>query len=135
MKSTEIKWHKNFDEESLSQEIAQAKARSQLHQEIEPCAQSAHYDPQQDLVIIYLKSGAIFSFPPKLVQGLDHASPEDLSDLWIDAAGQSIHWERLDVDFSIPHLLAGIFGTKNWMQIQKNNLYSANTANPSSIVP
>ena len=110
MKSTEIKWQKNFDEESLSQEIAQAKARSQLHQEIEPCAQSAHYDPQ-------------------------HASPEDLSDLWIDAAGQSIHWERLDVDFSIPHLLAGIFGTKSWMQTQKNNLYSANTANPSSIVP
>ena len=28
---------------------------------------------------------------------------------------RSVHWESLDVDFGIPELVAGIFGTKSWM--------------------
>ena len=26
-----------------------------------------------------------------------------------------LHWEKLDVDFSVPGLVAGIFGTARWM--------------------
>jgi hypothetical protein len=57
----------------------------------------------------------IFSFPPELAQGLEGASPEQLADVWMPPSGSSIHWESLDVDFGIPELVAGIFGTKAWM--------------------
>ncbi|GBO55547.1 hypothetical protein APA_3698 [Pseudanabaena sp. lw0831] len=50
-----------------------------------------------------------------MVQGLGEATPEDLSDVWLDGSGSSVHWERLDVDFDIVGLVAGIFGTKSWM--------------------
>ncbi|WP_333106942.1 DUF2442 domain-containing protein, partial [Microcoleus sp. S13_D1] len=67
-----------------------------------------------DLIVIELKNGAIFCFPPKLAQGLEGASPEQLADVWLPPSGSSVHWESLDVDFGIPELLAGIFGTKSW---------------------
>ena len=49
------------------------------------------------------------------MQGLEKATPEDLDDVWLDASGSSVHWERLDADFNIAGLVAGIFGTKDWM--------------------
>ncbi len=73
------------------------------------------YDKSDDLIVIRLRNGAIFSFPPRLAQGLKDASPEQLADMWIPPSGSSIHWESLDVDLSIPELVAGIFGTKSWM--------------------
>jgi len=38
------------------------------------------------------------------------ANPEQLAHVWTPS-GSSVHWENLDVDFDIPELLAGIFGT------------------------
>jgi hypothetical protein len=33
--------------------------------------------------------------------------------------GIGLHWEQLDVDVSVPGLLAGLFGTKAWMDRQR----------------
>ncbi len=33
--------------------------------------------------------------------------------------GLGLHWERLDVDLSVPGLLAGLFGTKAYMDRQR----------------
>jgi hypothetical protein len=66
-----------------------------------------------------LKSGAIYSFPPELAQGLAAASSEDLAEVEVTPSGDGLHWEKLDADFSVPALLAGVFGTEAWMaQIQ-----------------
>jgi hypothetical protein len=62
-----------------------------------------------------LKSGAIYSFPPALAQGLAGASPEDLAEVEVTPSGDGLHWEKLDADFSVPALLAGVFGTEAWM--------------------
>jgi hypothetical protein len=62
-----------------------------------------------------LKSGATFSFPSELAQGLSGASPEDLADVEVTRSGDGFHWEKLDTDFSVPALLAGVFGTAAWM--------------------
>ena len=109
------KWNKEFTPEALEKEIAQAKAANQEAEKTEPCAESVDYDRNSDLIVINLKNGAKFSFPPKLAQGLENASAEQLSDFWISASGRSVHWDSLDVDFSIANLVAGIFGTKTWM--------------------
>jgi Protein of unknown function (DUF2442) len=109
------KWADLLTEENLVDQIEQAKEKGRRANQEEPRAKSAHYSSQENLVIIELKNGASFSFPPDLVEGLGNAAPEVLQDLWIPESGDSIHWEQLDVSFSIPGLLAGIFGTKRWM--------------------
>jgi hypothetical protein len=105
-------WNNLISEEELDAQIARAKAATQEADATEPRAASVRFS---ELIIISLKNGAFFSFPPTLVQGLGDASPEDLDDVWLDASGSSVHWERLDADFNIAGLVAGIFGTKAWM--------------------
>jgi Protein of unknown function (DUF2442) len=108
-------WESELTEENLKEEISKAKAAAKQANATEVRAESVHYDRSADLVVIELKNGAIFSFPPRLAQGLENATPEQLDDVWLSAYGNSIHWESLDADFSIPGLIAGIFGTKTWM--------------------
>jgi len=108
-------WEIDLTEENLKEEIARAKAAGEKANATEPRAESMHYDKSEDLIVIRLRNGAIFSFPPRLAQALKDASPEQLADIWIPPSGSSVHWESLDVDFSIPELVAGIFGTKSWM--------------------
>ncbi len=108
-------WEIELTEENLKEEIARAKAAGEKADATQPRAESVQYDKSDDLIVIRLKNGAIFSFPPRLAQGLKDASPEQLADIWIPPSGSSVHWESLDTDFSIPELIAGIFGTKSWM--------------------
>jgi hypothetical protein len=108
-------WTNLISEEELDVQIAKAKAASKKADATEPRATSVRFDQSSGVIVIALKNGAFFSFPPTLVQGLAEASPEDLDDVWLDASGSSVHWERLDADFNIAGLVAGIFGTKSWM--------------------
>lgn len=108
-------WELELTEENLKEGIAKAKEAGKKADATEARAESVQYDQDNDLIVIQLKNGAIFSFPPKLAQGLEAATPEQLADVWIPPSGSSVHWESLDADFGIPELLAGIFGTKSWM--------------------
>ena len=108
-------WELELTEENLKAGIAKAKEAGKKADATQPRAESVQYDQDNDLIVIQLKNGAIFSFPPKLAQGLEAATPEQLADVWIPPSGSSVHWKSLDADFGIPELLAGIFGTKSWM--------------------
>jgi general stress protein YciG len=108
-------WKNLVSEEELDAQIARAKTAAIESDATEPRAASVSFDQSSGLVVIALKNGAFFSFPPSLVQGLGEAPPEDLSDVWLDASGSSVHWDRLDADFEIAGLVAGVFGTRSWM--------------------
>ena len=62
-----------------------------------------------------MKSGASFSFPSALAQGLAGASPEDLAEVEVTPSGDGLHFLKLDADFCVAALLAGVFGTEAWM--------------------
>lgn len=81
----------------------------------EPRAVAARYDRQLGRVIVDLSNGCTFAFPPRLAQGLEHATDDSLAQVEILGAGYGLHWEALDADLSIPGLLAGLFGTKAYM--------------------
>jgi hypothetical protein len=83
--------------------------------ETEPRAASARYDRKLDRVVVDLTNGCTFAFPPRLAQGLEAATDEQLKEIEILGVGYGLHWEALDVDLSIPGLLAGLFGTKAYM--------------------
>ncbi len=84
-------------------------------QEGEPRAAAARYDRQLDRVIVDLTNGCTFAFPPRLAQGLEQADPDQLAEVEVLGRGYGLHWEAMDVDLSIPGLMAGIFGTRAYM--------------------
>ena len=81
----------------------------------EPRAAAARYDRERDRVIVELSNGCSFAFPPRLAEGLRDATADQLGEVQILGAGYGLHWEALDVDLSVPDLLAGLFGTKSYM--------------------
>lgn len=85
------------------------------HMSGEPRAISARYDRRSKRIVVELTNGCIFAFPPHLAQGLEDASAEQLSKVEILGTGYGLHWEELDVDFSVPGLMAGMFGTRAYM--------------------
>lgn len=95
--------------------IDAALARGSAANKAEPRAVAARYDRARGSIVVDLANGASFSFPPRLAQGLDEASDDDLADMVLLGDGYGLHWEKLDVDLSVPGLMAGIFGTRAYM--------------------
>jgi hypothetical protein len=96
-------------------QIDAALRRGQSARVHEPRADAARYDRQLDRVVVELTNGCTFAFPPRLAQGLEAATAEQLAEVEILGAGSGLHWEELDADLSIPGLLAGLFGTKAYL--------------------
>lgn len=104
-----------FDDQKFQQEFEQAQAAAVQANLTEPRAIAVYYDAEAELIVVKLRSGASFSFPPDIAQGLKGARAEDLAQIEITPMGDGLHWEVLDTDFSVAGLLSGIFGTKRWM--------------------
>lgn len=92
-----------------------AQRRGEIELARKPRARAARYDRAADRVLIDLVSGASFAFPPRLAQGLETATPEQLEAVEVAGAGFGLHWEALDVDLTVDGLLAGRFGTERYM--------------------
>lgn len=101
--------------EVTDQEIAAANERGRIFRENHPHAVAARYDAKTERVIVELTSGATFAFPPRLVEGLDGASPAEIAEVEVIGAGFGLHWETLDLDYTVPGLVNGVFGTAKWM--------------------
>jgi hypothetical protein len=99
--------------------IAEAEARGRASLASEPRAKSVRYERATKRVVVALTNGCAFSFPARMAQGLEDADDDALADVEVLGLGHGLHWERLDVDLSVPGLLAGLFGTKAWMDRQR----------------
>lgn len=95
--------------------FAAAEERGRIAEQAEPRAASARYDRRRGRMVVALTNGCSFTFPARLAQGLEQASDEQIAAFEILGAGYGLHWESLDVDLSIPGLLAGLFGTRSYM--------------------
>jgi hypothetical protein len=94
-------------------EAAETRGRKML--ETEPRASSARYDCKSGRVVIDLVNGCTYAFPAPLVQDLQGASDDDLANIKVEGLGFDLHWPALEVDLYVPALVAGIFGTRDWM--------------------
>jgi Protein of unknown function (DUF2442) len=111
------KWAYLLTDENLAEQIQQAKECGNAENLTEPRAETVKI--KQGKIIIKLKNGGEFRVSHTLIQGLETATVEQLQDFWVSTSGDSIHWENLDVDFSVLGLLLGRFGTKRWMMSEK----------------
>lgn len=85
-----------------------------------PIPVSVRYDLSSRRVVVEFSNGSAFWVPAHALQGLESASDEDLSE--VELLGETgLHWERLDVDFRISGLMAGIFGTAAFMEASRRD--------------
>ena len=108
------RWEEFMAELSDAQ-IDAALERGKAARAHEPRAAAACYDLQTGRIVVELTNGCSFAFPPRLAQGLESATENQLAHVEILGAGYGLHWEALDADLSVPDLLAGLFGTKAFM--------------------
>jgi Protein of unknown function (DUF2442)/Domain of unknown function (DUF4160) len=106
---------KKFMADEMDMAIVQAEGHGKQSLRSEPRARSARYDRKTGRVLVELTNGCSFAFPARRAEGLQEASDRDLVDIQILGLGYGLHWEKLDVDLSVPGLLAGLFGTKAYM--------------------
>lgn len=95
--------------------FAAALARGREMIKSEPRAVAARYDRETGRVAVDLANGCTYIFPAELVQELQGADVEALSDVLIDGAGFNLHWPEIGADLHVPALVAGVFGTRDWM--------------------
>ena len=99
-------------------QIAAALDKGKVLFEHEARAVCARLDQPSGRIVVDLSNGCSFSFPPHLAQGLETATEEQLANIDVLGAGYGLHWDDLDVDLSLPHLIAGLFGTRSFMARQ-----------------
>jgi hypothetical protein len=104
-----------MSEEEFERQYRAAVERGRERTETEPSAERAYYDERNDRVIVELDNECVFMFPPDRAQGLRGATARDLSEIEVMPTGYALRWPRLDADFTVAGLLAGVFGTKAWM--------------------
>ena len=107
---------RSWTQQEMDVEISRAMARGRRRALSEPSAARARYDRRGGRVAVDLTNGCSFVFPARSLQGLARADESALANIEILGAGHGLRWPSLDVDFTVPGLLMGVFGTRAWMQ-------------------
>jgi hypothetical protein len=102
----------------IEKEVARvaALARSAPKEEIGPRALSARYDRKHQRIVVELNNGSTFAFPARKVQGLEDVPAAALGDIELQGGGYGLHWPRPNVSLRVEGALAGIFGSRKWME-------------------
>jgi hypothetical protein len=100
---------------ALPDEFDRANAQAAERLATTPTVVAARYDPDTNRVIMSLSNSLEVSFPAHEVQGLETATPADLSHIEIEPPGFGLHFPTLDADLYVPALLQGVFGSERWM--------------------
>jgi Protein of unknown function (DUF2442) len=107
--------------------LVAAKLRWQQERAERPTPLNVRYDDISGLLVITFTNGAIFMVPARLLEGLSQASDADLSE--VELLGETgLHWESLDVDFSISGLMSGIFGSRAFIEARRKGGQSRSEA-------
>ena len=89
-----------------------------------PRAIAAKFDRRTQRVFIQLDTGIEFSFDPKRCAGLSDAVADDLVGVTIEGVGSTLHFPRMDADFTVSRLLEGFLGPLDWTRRESRALAS-----------
>ncbi|WJH40960.1 DUF2442 domain-containing protein [Aliirhizobium terrae] len=108
-------------------ELAQAKLNWQAERLERPTPSSVRFDVSSERVVVDFVNGASFIFPARSIEGLETATADELADVTL-LGETGLHWEALDLDYSIAGLMNGIFGSKVFMDARRRGGQSRSEA-------
>lgn len=79
-------------------------------------AVDVRYLASSDELRLELSDGAELLVPVSQLEGLSGASPEAVRGVELTADGLALHWDELDVHYTVPGLVRGLYGTRAWMR-------------------
>ena len=102
-------------EKELRANFARASRAGRRATNTEPRASRVAYRAQKRALRIELTNGASITLPVRLIPSLKGARSEDIRAVEVLGQGGGLHWERLDVDLSVPGLVSSIFTGTAWL--------------------
>ena len=105
-------------------QINAANECGRIVHETQPHARTARYDRASGQIVIELTNGAVYSVPARHLQGLAEATDDQIAQVAV-GSGYGLHWDELDVDFTVGGLLAGRFGNNSHMTELRKRLQHA----------
>lgn len=108
-----------FIDADLTDQLDRAIAKGAALANRVPQARAVRFDRETGQVEVDLSNGCRFAFPSRLIEGLQGQSAADIAGVTISGIGFGLHWAALDLDVSLPDLMAGLFGTRVWMDSQR----------------
>jgi nucleoid DNA-binding protein len=105
-----------MNEEALRKQIERAVRRGEASLKDQPRAKTVDFVEEDRLLILELEDGTVVRIPVDEMQGLTKAADEDIKNVEIAESGLALHWDLLDVHFTVPGLVKGLRGTAAWMK-------------------
>jgi len=102
-------------DKELRTNFARASRAGRRAAKSEPRAAYAWYSGREHALRIGLTNGATVTLPVKLIPQLRRAARHDVRTVEILGRGGGLHWERLDLDLSVPGLLSSMFARPEWL--------------------
>jgi hypothetical protein len=109
-----------------------SNARGKALKASTPAATSAHFDHKSGNIIIKLSTGVGIFFSPKDAQGLEDATPAQLSEIEITPTGFGLRFPMLDADLYIPAILDGFLGSRKWMAARLGSAGGSSRSKPKA---
>ncbi len=104
-----------------------ATKRGNVERKRSPVPTLVRFDEASGRIVVDFANGATFMVPARAIQGLENATVAQLAE--VELLGETgLHWETLDVDFTIAGLMNGIFGTAKFMDAQRRGGQSRSAA-------
>ena len=108
-------------------ELAHAKQRWEEERAQRPVPLGVRFDAVSGRLVLEFANGAAFMVPARSLEGLSVATDEQLAE--VELLGETgLHWESLNVDYSISGLMRGVFGSRSFMEVQRKGGQSRSAA-------
>lgn len=105
---------KPMDDAEFERQNEAAVREAREADRVEPRANAISYDPGKGLVLVELRNGFAFGFPPERIPGLEGTPGEQLAEVQISPSGDGLRWDDLDVHISLTGLVADALNLKEW---------------------
>ena len=97
-------------DDALRAKFEAAREASRIADLTEPRARDAFYDESTGRIVVELKRGASFAFPPSLYPELEGRTPQELARVEVSPSGEGLHWDEIDVHLATAGVLVTILG-------------------------
>jgi len=95
-----------WTDKQLQSQLQKAARAGRLAEKVESRAATARYVRSSRKLVITLRSGIVVTIPIALLPYFDGATERQLADIEVSPLGRGLRWKALDLDLSVPALLA-----------------------------